>query len=831
MKKIQFILTLALLLIASGAGAAINGQWKMHPTFDNSVTRVIDTPTRTYFMGLNQTYNENVGAKRSTDQSLFYYDKEGDEIISAFRNHPLSSPAVDKIEYNAQKRYLLILYKNQDIDLFYDNGEIVNIPALLHADIPGARQVNSISFYPWNNSIWIATGFGYVVINDEKYEVSDSRNYGVDIAAACQSGDKVVLATKYTTYEAPVADKRLSMSDYKRSDISQGAINLLPISENKVICVSVNEADKSAPNIFTLVEADGDALNVLSKTNPSGKVSICPSEKGYNVLIGAQFIIFDREKNDISYGIIPVEDRNIQTCASWDQKEFFTVLPRKGLRSIKLEGGKSVLTRDFRLPNAPNAYWSRAMAYHPRYGMLVTSHGPELIFENSGLNNIREPHLLSGLKNGEWTPLSAAYRNPAQLWVGNDPQGLVIDPADDRYVYSGSYFSGFTRLNLDDPNDVLHYTHAKDETASLPGYVETYPTQGWARFCAFMAPKFDSNNTLWSLFPVFEGQDLVIRYLTDADRRASKDASTARPWKEIIVPGIAPNQYSLSLPLTSSFNKNLFLFMDADQILIYNTAGTLDNTSDDTKAHVRAKIFDQDGGEVNLFGANCAYEDPATGFVWFGTDSGVFYLQPQNMLRGQTNVSRIKVARNDGTSLADYLLNGVGVRAIVTDSQGRKWFASGGAGIVVTSADGKTVLGEFTESNSDIPSNNIYNLCYNPSTNSMMVSTEKGLAEFFIGASGSSDNSSDEVRAFPNPVAPDYHGWVTIDGLPENSLVKIVDASGNLVRELGRAESGSIQWDVMSYNNRRVNTGVYYVLSSPGTGTGASNVAKILVMN
>ena len=271
--------------------------------------------------------------------------------------------------------------------------------------------------------------------------------------------------------------------------------------------------------------------------------------------------------------------------------------------------------------------------------------------------------------------------------------------------------------------------------------------------------------------------------------------------------------------------------MDADQIVVYNTAGTLDNMSDDKKVQLKAKIFDQDGGEVNLFGVNCAYEDPSTGFVWFGTESGVYYLQPQNILKGQTNVSRIKVSRNDGTSLADYLLNGVGVRAIVVDPQGRKWFGSGGAGIVVTSSDGRTVLGEFTETNSDLPSNYIYNLCYNPASRSMMVSTEKGLAEFFIGSSGEAENNSDEVRAFPNPVAPDYHGWVTIDGLPDNSLVKIVDASGNLVRELGQAESGSIQWDIMSYNNRRVNTGVYYVLSSPVSGSGDSNVAKILVMN
>lgn len=61
--------------------------------------------------------------------------------------------------------------------------------------------------------------------------------------------------------------------------------------------------------------------------------------------------------------------------------------------------------------------------------------------------------------------------------------------------------------------------------------------------------------------------------------------------------------------------------------------------------------------------------------------------------------------------------------------------------------------------------------------------------------------------------------------------MKIVDAKGNIVRELGVAEAGSAQWDVNNYYGERVRTGVYYILSSPASGSGESNVAKILVMN
>lgn len=834
MKQLHILITLSLLILATAAKAAITGQWVMHPTFDNSVTRVIDTPTRTYFMGYNQQLNEVIGAKMSTDQTLFYYDKEGDEVIAANRNHALSSPAVDKIEYNPAKNYLLILYSNQDIDLLYDSGKVVNIPFMLHADIPGARKINSITFYPWNNSIWLATEFGYVVINDEKHEVSDSRNYGISLNAATQIGDLAIVATESKTYIAPISEPRTSLSDYSVSDSFQGAAWMYPLTDKKIVVSSYNPSQKNT-HINQIFTVENGALHAKLLQTPWGTaVHLYPCKNGVTAMYDAITLFYSDKDGETSVAVTrPAEEAGIYTTASWDNKEFFTVIPRKGLKSTKVgEDGKSILTRDFMLPNAPNAYWSRGMVYHPKYGMLVNSHGPEQIFDAGNLNSIYEPILLSALSGGEWTPMSPAYRNPAQTGVGYDPYGLCIDPFDNKYVYSGSPFSGLVRLNLDDPNDILHYSFPGDPTANLPGYVEAAPIQpSWARVCCFSAPVFDVNNTLWTCFYDRSFDGLSMRYLTADEVKASKDAASARKWNELPIKGVKGGLYTLVRPLTSKFNANLLLAMTSEGILVYNYAGTPGVTSDDTRALVSGAVYDQDGGSVSLFATNCIYEDPQTGFVWFGTGNGVYYLQPQSILRGQTNVNRIKVARNDGTSLADYLLNGVGVNAIVTDGQDRKWFGSAGAGIVVTSADGKTLLEEFTTENSNLPSNYIYNLCYNPATGSMMVSTEKGLVEFFINGEGSNASNREEARAYPNPVAPDYFGWVTIDGLPDNSLVKIVDASGNLVRELGKAESGSIQWDVLNVNSTRVKTGVYYVLASPASGTGESKMTKILVMN
>ncbi len=87
------------------------------------------------------------------------------------------------------------------------------------------------------------------------------------------------------------------------------------------------------------------------------------------------------------------------------------------------------------------------------------------------------------------------------------------------------------------------------------------------------------------------------------------------------------------------------------------------------------------------------------------------------------------------------------------------------------------------------------------------------------------------MYTYPNPVRPDYTGWITVTGLMDNSLVKIADAAGNVFFQ-GRSEGGMVSWDGCDSAGRRVKSGVYYVFasrSSDGSSKGA--VAKILVIN
>lgn len=105
-----------------------------------------------------------------------------------------------------------------------------------------------------------------------------------------------------------------------------------------------------------------------------------------------------------------------------------------------------------------------------------------------------------------------------------------------------------------------------------------------------------------------------------------------------------------------------------------------------------------------------------------------------------------------------------------------------------------------------------------------------GLVSFNSTSSPAAD-TYDNVYAYPNPVRPDYTGWITITGLMDQSLVKIADAAGNVIYQT-RSNGGMVTWDGCDTGGNRVRSGVYYVFASQNaTGSSEGAVTKIVVIN
>ena len=260
-------------------------------------------------------------------------------------------------------------------------------------------------------------------------------------------------------------------------------------------------------------------------------------------------------------------------------------------------------------------------------------------------------------------------------------------------------------------------------------------------------------------------------------------------------------------------------------VVFFNDGG---NPSSTVKNVSYSQFTDQDEKVYSWNYIYCFAEDQ-NGKVWMGSDNGIVSFDPKNAYASNFRVNHIKVPRNDGTNLADYLLDGQQVNCIAVDGSNRKWIGTNASGLFLVSADGSQIIKQFNTSNSYLSSNTIYSVCCNPNSNSVYVVTSSGFLEYLSDSTPAEDDYS-SVYAYPNPVRPDFTGLITIKGLMDNSLVKITDPAGNVVKQL-KSNGGMATWDGCNESGTRVKTGVYFVLASQGDSDGnQSAVTKIMII-
>jgi hypothetical protein len=85
-----------------------------------------------------------------------------------------------------------------------------------------------------------------------------------------------------------------------------------------------------------------------------------------------------------------------------------------------------------------------------------------------------------------------------------------------------------------------------------------------------------------------------------------------------------------------------------------------------------------------------------------------------------------------------------------------------------------------------------------------------------------------DLKISPQPFNPNLHTEFKIDGLAENSEIKIMTLSGEVVKTLF-SNSKTIIWDGRDEGRRRVSSGVYLISTSSGNSE-KSGVIKFAVI-
>ena len=129
-------------------------------------------------------------------------------------------------------------------------------------------------------------------------------------------------------------------------------------------------------------------------------------------------------------------------------------------------------------------------------------------------------------------------------------------------------------------------------------------------------------------------------------------------------------------------SRNLMWFVNAHWI-----GGALfcyDTTNNVVKKY--DTFVNQDGTNVEITYVRCVAEDK-DGNIWVGTNEGPLELTSSEIESGGTTFTQVKIPRNDGTTYADYLLNGIDISCITIDGANRKWFGTLYNGAFLISTD------------------------------------------------------------------------------------------------------------------------------------------------
>lgn len=246
---------------------------------------------------------------------------------------------------------------------------------------------------------------------------------------------------------------------------------------------------------------------------------------------------------------------------------------------------------------------------------------------------------------------------------------------------------------------------------------------------------------------------------------------------------------------------------------VYYLNATDTIVSDDMSTHF-SSLHDQDGNQLHPQYLYKTFEDN-DGVMWILTSDGPFTVPDQVAFFNHAektnvgNVTRIKIPRNDGTNLADYLLPNVPTNCGLVDAANRKWIGTIDNGVYLLSADGLEQLEHFTTDNSPLFSNAIQSMEYDAESGQLFISCEGGICVYKSDAvSGASDNNS--IYCYPNPVRSNFTGQLKICGLMDNTEVRITDSSARVVYRALSA-GGIATWDLNDGNGNRVKPGVYMI--------------------
>lgn len=200
------------------------------------------------------------------------------------------------------------------------------------------------------------------------------------------------------------------------------------------------------------------------------------------------------------------------------------------------------------------------------------------------------------------------------------------------------------------------------------------------------------------------------------------------------------------------------------------------------------------------------------GNLWLGMGNGVVYLP---RVSGTTIGSAINAVQPLFENRN--LLNGQTVTSVKVAPDQTKWFGTLANGLWHFNEFGNGLLAHFTTENSPLPSNTVRNLTLERLTGELFLVVPNG-ALSYRGGSIKAFESLEFLKIFPNPVRPDFAGYLSIEGLTDFANIKISNVGGKMVYS-AKVRGGKATWNLLNGEGGKLSPGVYlvYVIGEGGS--------------
>ena len=726
----------------------------------------------------------------ATRMALFCYRPEGKEVIPMTKSNGLTDVGISAMAYDQASQCLAVAYANSGVDLM-QGGKVYHIADIRYSGQGGDKKIYHIRFD--GDKVYLATGFGIVVVDARRHEVAETYYLGPDgesgvVYDVAFTEGHIVAGTDNGLMSAPRGSNRLHIYETWTQDtlspLAGMSVRMLDVCNNRLVVAACTDN----PDSMTTFYQQGPDNWGTWGTGTVRSLRCCGSQIVLNrfssiEIYNSQFSLTDVITTLPTYGVA-AEDADMDSDGTlWIGHTWAGLIevPR-GYTEVSAHAPAGPFNDDY--------VYSLASTYNKLY---LCPGGKKPTYESAGILGS-----LSIFEKGEWSQISVADGIPAF----QDVLYMAVDPKDSKHISATSWGYGVLDIHDNQVQTLFDQTNTQ-------GALEPF-TSGTFIHHRVSGLAYDDQGNLWVTSSLVD-HGLAVRYRDGSWR--SFDISP-------VLQGLSVDKKEIDKLVWDSITGYKWFIGKSNRIFVHDGESR------------QAVVNPNNGSKLETHTVTCLVQD-RSGDLWFGTDKGLKviydgYRAFANGGNGETspvNCSNI-LFNEDGIN--EYLMAYESITCMAVDGANRKWVGTSNNGLYLISANGLEQLHHFTTANSPLASDKIVALTVHPESGVVYVGTDMGLQSYRSTATVGYTEPLADIHAFPNPVRPGYDGPIAVKGFTRDALVHITDARGHVVFST-TAHGGQAVWNGRTNNGDRVSSGTYYVFASDASGNMRS-VAKILVI-